>query len=124
MPRKYIIKDRDAFLASRQKGSQLGLRKIDELRKQGMVSNRKDNHKPYKPYKPHYDNPSAGEKRSQLALLASSLEVINVCARARGVTNLVLVKDLADKLKRSKEFRHLFPRRKRRRQGEDEGPAS
>ena len=105
MPRKYTIKDPEAYRKSRL----AGLDRIRELGKGNMGGSKKG-----VPHAHHINNPSAGEKRTGMFMLTSSSEVINTCARARGVTNLAFMKELTDKLKRSKEFKHLFARKSKR----------
>lgn len=102
MPRKYTIKNRDEYVKARL----AGLQRIRDLGKGRMGGCKKG--VPHKKYKSHYDNPSAGESRTGIYVLSSSSNVINACARARGVTNVVFVKWLTDELKKSDEFKHLF----------------
>ena len=102
MPRKYTIKNREEYVKTRL----AGLQRIRDLGKGRMGGCRKG--VPHKKYKSHYDNPSAGESRTGIYVLSSSSNVINACARARGVTNVVFVKWITDELMKSDEFKHLF----------------
>ena len=96
MPRKYTIKDKEAYRKTRL----AGLERIRELGKGSMGGNKKGTK--------HVDNISAGERRTSLFVLASSCDTICACARGRGIPTIEFVKEWADGLKRKKEFRHLF----------------